>query len=55
MSVADQRGSWLCYTKLLKFLLVSADTPVKLLKFLLVSAYTLVEIEGDLTLMILCV
>jgi len=38
MSFSDQSGSWLCYTKLLKFLSVSADT--------------LVEMEGDWTLMI---
>ena len=38
MSFSDQSGSWPCYTKLLKFLSVSADT--------------LVEMEGDLTLMI---
>jgi hypothetical protein len=37
-SFSDRSGSWLCYTKLLKFLSVSADT--------------LVEMEGDLTLMI---
>jgi hypothetical protein len=38
MSFSDQSGSWPCYRKLLKFLSVSADT--------------LVDMEGDLTLMI---